>query len=51
MGINLQQEEQEQEVKKARMKMIVKYGLAFIAWTAAAVVVIAAMIYFLFFAR
>lgn len=48
MGNNLQQDEQEKEVKKARIKMIIKYGLACIAWTVAAVVIIAAMIYFLF---
>lgn len=48
MGINLQQDEQEKEIKKARIKMIIKYGLACIAWTVAAIVIIAAMIYFLF---
>lgn len=48
MENNLQQDEQEKEAKKARIKMAVKYGLAFVTWTAAAIAIIAAMIYFLF---
>lgn len=32
----LEQEEQEKEVKEIRRKMILRYGLAFAGWTAAA---------------